>query len=155
MNFRQKYATIAFTLGIYLKLLFIPHPLTWDYNPYHIPIMEWSDFKALLSLIIYLFLLYFSFNGLGKKKVISWCIFIFLIPLSITSNILFPIGTFMSERFLYVASLGFTTFLAYITSVRPNNLFQKIFARPYLFLGSFIIFIFFENNYKKYCMERQ
>jgi len=30
----QKYGTIFYTWGLYLKLLFFPHPLTHDYHPY-------------------------------------------------------------------------------------------------------------------------
>ncbi|MFA6923338.1 MAG: tetratricopeptide repeat protein [Bacteroidales bacterium] len=134
MNFSQKYATITYTLGLYLKLLFYPHPLTWDYYPYHISIMEWSNFAVLLSLLIYLTLLFFAFTGLKSKNFFSYCIFLYLVPLSLTSNILFPVGAFMCERFLYAASLGFTLIIAYLIAMKPNNFFKTIFSMPYLFL---------------------
>ncbi|MDD5570010.1 MAG: tetratricopeptide repeat protein [Bacteroidales bacterium] len=134
MNFSQKYATIAYTLGLYVKLLFYPHPLTWDYYPYHISIMEWSNFAVLFSLLIYLILLFFAFKGLKSKNFFSYCIFLYLIPLSLTSNIVFPVGAFMCERFLYAASLGFTLIIAYLMVVKPNNFFKIVFSMPYLFL---------------------
>ncbi|MEM9023510.1 MAG: tetratricopeptide repeat protein, partial [Bacteroidota bacterium] len=34
----DKFATIFYTMGLYIKLLVFPHPLTHDYYPYHIPI---------------------------------------------------------------------------------------------------------------------
>ena len=43
----ERLATIAYTLGRYLDLLVWPHPLTYDYSPYHIPIVSWSDGRAL------------------------------------------------------------------------------------------------------------
>ena len=62
MNVSQKYATIFYTLGLYVKLIFIPHPLTYDYYPYYIPIMNWSDFGVIFSILIYLFLLFIAFK---------------------------------------------------------------------------------------------
>jgi len=52
-TFGQKYATIVYTLGLYLKLMFIPHPLTVDYYPYHIELVNWFDFRAIIPLLIY------------------------------------------------------------------------------------------------------
>jgi len=134
MNGAEKYATIMYTLGLYVKLLFYPHPLTWDYYPYHIPIMEWSKPLVLLSLLVYVFLSYVAIKGLKKKTFFSFCFLVFLIPLSLTSNILFPIGAFMSERFLFVSTLGFTLFIAYLMSVKPDGFSKVFFKVPYLIL---------------------
>lgn len=114
MSASQKYATITYTLGYYIKLLLVPHPLTWDYYPYHIPIMQWSNIKVLLSLVGYIALVGFAVKGLKQKKFYAYCILIFLIPLSLTANIVFPVGAFLAERFLYLPSLGFALLLAYI-----------------------------------------
>jgi protein O-mannosyl-transferase len=48
----QKAATIFFTLILYLKLLLFPHPLTWDYYPYHIEIMDFSNPWVILSVLL-------------------------------------------------------------------------------------------------------
>jgi protein O-mannosyl-transferase len=141
MNLSEKYATITYTLGLYIKLLFIPHPLTWDYYPYHIPIMEWSDIAVIISLVIYLLLMYFAFTGLKSKSYYSWCIFLFLLPLFPTSNILFPVGAFMAERFVYSSSLGFTLLISYLIVVKPNNFFRTIFTRP-LLLVIILLFLY-------------
>ncbi len=134
MNIFQKYATIVFTLGLYIKLLFFPHPLTWDYYPYHIQIMEWSDLLVLLSLIICLVLIIIGIKGLKNKSFLSYCVFLFFIPLSLTSNILFPIGTFMSERFIFASSLGFALIIAYLLNVKPGKFFKIIFKKPIIVL---------------------
>lgn len=130
----QKYATIFFTLGWYLKLLFFPHPLTYDYYPYHIPIMEWSNISVLLSLIIYGLMIFYAIKGLKTKKYFSFCILMFLIPLSLTANILFPVGVFMGERFIYISSLGFVLLLAYLMIEKPNKFFKQIFVQPLWFI---------------------
>jgi tetratricopeptide (TPR) repeat protein len=108
----DKYATITYTLGKYLQLLVFPHPLTYDYYPKHIPILSWRDPLVLLSLISYLFLIYFALQGLIKRKLYGFAILFFFITLSIASNLLFPIGAFMNERFIYVSSLGFSLMAA-------------------------------------------
>lgn len=113
MNGGEKSATIFYTLGVYLKLLFIPHPLTHDYYPYHIPKSTWTNVIPLFSLLGHILLLAIAFMGIKKRAVVSYCIFFYLITLFITSNILFPIGTFMNERFIYMSSLGFCIFAAW------------------------------------------
>jgi protein O-mannosyl-transferase len=103
----EKYATIMYTLGVYLKLLFFPHPLTYDYYPYHIPIVNWANGVVWLSLLLYIIMVFMAVFYFRKKIVVSLAIAFYLIPLAPVSNILFPIGVFMNERFLYISSVGF------------------------------------------------
>ena len=119
----EKYATIMYTLGQYFKLLFFPHPLTHDYYPYQVPIISWLDARSLGSLVIYLGLLWIMVRQWKKQPVISWAIAYYFITLSIVSNIVFPVGAPMNERFLYMPSLGVTVFLAYLAwEVIPKRL---------------------------------
>jgi protein O-mannosyl-transferase len=114
MNGAQKYATIMYTLGYYLKLLFFPHPLTHDYYPYHIPIMEWSNFKVLISLVLYSIMFFIMVKGYKNRAVFSYLVFFYLASLSIVSNIVFPVGTFMNERFIYISSISFCVLMAIV-----------------------------------------
>ena len=107
MTLAQKYSTILYTLGLYIKLLFFPHPLTSDYYPYHIPIINPGDLRALIPLALYLLMIIYVIMKFRGKGVITFCIVYFLVTLSLVANILFPIGAFMSERFLFMPSLGF------------------------------------------------
>lgn len=106
----EKTATILYTLGKYIQLLVIPHPLTHDYYPRYIDIMQLNDPKVLLSLGIYLLLAFTAVAALLKKNLVGFCSFYYFATLSIVSNILFPIGTNMSERFLFMPSLAFALF---------------------------------------------
>lgn len=103
----EKYSTIVLTLGKYLQLLVFPHPLTYDYYPKHIPIVGWKNSLVILSLMAYLALFVFAIQGLFKKNIYAYAIIVFVVTLSIASNLIFPIGAFMNERFVYVSSLGF------------------------------------------------
>lgn len=117
----ERYATVFYTLLLYLKLMVFPHPLTWDYYPYHIEIMNWTNWVVILSLLIYVLLGIIAIVGLRKKSIYSFSIILFLTTLSITSNLFFNIGAFMSERFIYVSLLGFCIVVAYLISEKLPN----------------------------------
>lgn len=109
----QKFGTILYTFGLYLKLLIFPQPLTHDYYPYQIPLIGLTDWRSLITFAIYLGLLIYSLTALSKKRLPAFGILFYLVTLFIVSNILFPVGTFMNERFIYMPSLGFTLILAW------------------------------------------
>lgn len=108
----EKLATILFTLGKYVQLLLVPHPLTHDYYPRQVAIMQWGNWQVLLSLLVYLGALVYAIRGLKKKDPISYGILFYLITLSIVSNVVFPVGTNMSERFVFMPSVGICVILS-------------------------------------------
>lgn len=108
----ERLATVVYTLGKYLFLLFIPHPLTHDYYPRHIDMMTWGDWRVLLSLAAYIFVIVFVVRGLRKKDPFSFGLAFYLLTLSIVSNLVFPIGTNMAERLLFMPSVGWSFALA-------------------------------------------
>lgn len=103
----EKLGTIFFTLGKYLQLLLFPHPLTHDYYPRHIDIHHLGQAAVLLSMALYLALLLWSVLAAWRREPLGFAGLYFLATLSIVSNLVFPIGTNMGERFLYMPSLGF------------------------------------------------
>ena len=111
-NFQEWSATIIFTLGKYVQLLFFPHPLTHDYYPRHIEIMNWGNWQVLASLLLYSIMIVYALLRLPKRDILSYAILFYLMTLSIVSNVIFPIGTNMGERFLFMPSVGFCLFIA-------------------------------------------
>ena len=107
LAFGEKMATIVYTLGKYVQLLIFPHPLTHDYYPRHVALMTWSDWQVILSTLLYIGMGVLGLIGLLKKRLWSYGILYYIITLSIVSNVVFPIGTNMSERFLFMPSVGF------------------------------------------------
>lgn len=140
MNTSQKYATIMYTMGLYIKLLFFPHPLTYDYYPYHIPITEWSHWHAWLSLIIVLSLAWVALKNFVKKSLFSFSLLFYAITLAPVSNFLFPIGVFMNERFLFVASIGFVLIVAYFIAVYLPKKVKSVQIRVALFVTIMLAF---------------
>ncbi|QQS27787.1 MAG: DUF1736 domain-containing protein [Sphingobacteriales bacterium] len=109
----DKFATIFYTMGLYIKLLFFPLTLTHDYYPKQIPIISWSDPRAIGSLVLYLILGAVALWGTFKKQLPAYGIWVYLLSFSIVSNLVFPIGTFMNDRFMYIPSIGFCLIVAW------------------------------------------
>ena len=110
----EKLATITYTLGKYLQLLVLPYPLTHDYYPRQIPVMGWADMRTLLSLLAYTALLVYGLRQLLARKPAAFMVWFFLATISIVSNLVFPIGTNMSERFLFMPSLAYGFAVAWL-----------------------------------------
>lgn len=114
MPFADSMATVFYTLGQYLKLLVFPHPLTHDYYPYHIPKMSWSQLSVYVAFLANLILGMLGLYGLLRKKIWAFAILFYFITLSIVSNVVINIGTFMNERFVYLSSIGACLLFAWI-----------------------------------------
>lgn len=104
----EKFATIIYTLGKYLLLMVFPHPLTSDYYPRHIAIQSFSEPMVWLSLLLNAGLFLYAAIGLlkGRRNPVTFGIFFYFASLFIVSNIPFPIGTNMAERFIFMPSAG-------------------------------------------------
>ncbi len=140
----EQYATIIYTLLFYLKLLFVPFPMTFDYYPFHIHITTFYNPLVILSVLVHLSLAIIAIWGFKKKSIVSFGIFYYAITFSIVSNILFPIGTFMSERFMYMPSIGWAIIVAFgimklVQIIQKNkdilaSSFVALFLIPFTFL---------------------
>ena len=105
--FSEKLATVFYTLSKYVQLLFVPHPLTHDYYPLQIEMMTFGSPGALLGLAVYIFLAWYALSGIQRRDVVRFGILFYLLTISIVSNIVFPVGTLMGDRFLFMPSVGF------------------------------------------------
>jgi tetratricopeptide (TPR) repeat protein len=130
----QKYATIFYTLGIYVKLLLFPHPLTFDYYPYHIALVDFRNAWVFISMIVYCILIITAISGIKTKRMVSYGIWLYLLPLLLVSNLVFNVGTFMNERFVYFSSLGFCFIIAVIITYIIQNLLSKNIHRIIILL---------------------
>jgi len=113
-NESDKLATALFIQLKYILLLIFPHPLSYDYSYNQIPIINFTDVKALASLIVYVSLAVYALFTLKRKNIFSYCILFYLGSTIITSNILVDIGAAMAERFLFTASLGYCIAIVFL-----------------------------------------
>ncbi len=103
----QRYGTTLYTMGLYLKLLVFPHPLTIDYYPFHIPYVGMGDPRALVPLALYLALTVSGVVLAIRRHPAGFGILFYLAALFPVSNLPFIVGPFMGERFLFIPSVGF------------------------------------------------
>lgn len=127
MSMAEKSATIMYTLFEYLRLSFFPLTLTHDYYPFHIPTVHWGHWKVLTSFALHIIMLFIAFRGLQRKRITAYSILFYIMAISIASNIVFPVGTFMNERFIYTATIGVCIAMAWLLSdYLPNLTGEKV-----------------------------
>jgi hypothetical protein len=116
----ERLATVFVILGKYVSLLVAPFRLSSDYSYNQIPIVSFSDPIALASLVghvavgiwalrvVVLHVKRKATTVFGLREVVAAGVLIYLITISIVSNLFFSIGAPMGERFLFLPSLGFS-----------------------------------------------
>ena len=114
-----KFATILLTLGRYLYLQLLPHPLICDYSYNQVPLVGWGNALVLLSLMAHIGLVVL---GVRKRGVVGLLILYYCATLSIVSNLVFPVGVAMAERFLFLPSLAACIGLAALLLRTPQKL---------------------------------
>jgi protein O-mannosyl-transferase len=102
-----RFASAMSIMGKYLLLLFFPHPLAFDYSFNQVKNVSITDFKAVISIVIYLSLFIYALKGFKQKNLVAFGILFFLISISLVSNIFFLIESTLAERFIYMPSFGF------------------------------------------------
>lgn len=148
LSLGEKMATIFYTLGYYIKLLFVPHPLSHDYYPRAVDIMTFGDWQVILSTLIYVSLGIYALVRLPKKDPVSFGILFYLGTLFLVSNIPFPIGTNMSERFLYMPSVGFCFIIAFLfyRFISKKEFNKNTAISGLVLIGIFSVLTIFRNN---------
>jgi tetratricopeptide (TPR) repeat protein len=109
---QERLATVMFSLGKYLQLLFFPLTLSHDYYPRAVGVLTFGDWQALLSTLLYLALGVYALVRLPKRDPMSFAILFYLVTLAIVSNLFFPVGTHLAERLLFMPSVGFCLAIA-------------------------------------------
>ena len=109
-NFPETVGTAFSVLGYYLKLIFVPSNLTYDYSLNVFPIENLSNLKPLASIFIYIGLGVLAIFGVLKKWGFAFGLILFLAVLSIYSNLIVKIASSGGERFLFSPLLGFILF---------------------------------------------
>lgn len=132
-SWTERMATIFYTWFVYLKLLVVPHPLTYDYYPYHIAITDFNSFIPWLVVFVVCVTIYFAVRSLFKRQMYGYWIWFFAGTFVLMSNLFFSIGTFMNERFMFMSSLSVAVLMVYgirqlaLTSRYRNFAFLLVF----------------------------
>ncbi|MFN4081200.1 MAG: tetratricopeptide repeat protein [Saprospiraceae bacterium] len=109
----ERIASALMMCGRYLYALVFPVVLVHDLGyPQYKP-TQFSDWRALASLLIFGAVGVWAMLRLKQKHLLSFCILIFLAAFSLYSNLIITIGTSFGERLLYMPSWGFALALGY------------------------------------------
>lgn len=126
----ERLATIFLIVAAYIKLLFLPFPLTHDYYPYHLPFLSedmsyatWGSIPAIIGVILVASMLWVIIKGFKSKNLLAFAALFFLGTSILISNLFFPIGVFMNERFMYIPSIAFSVLIVVLlTSEIPKKI---------------------------------
>jgi tetratricopeptide (TPR) repeat protein len=121
ISFLEKIATVCLTMGYYIKLLVLPHPLSSDYSLYHIPIVSFADVFALISFAACAGLITFAIIKIKSRNILAYTILFYFLSVSIVSNLLVNIGAPMGERFLFLPSVAFCLAAAHLFNQYFNS----------------------------------
>ncbi|MDP6776162.1 MAG: tetratricopeptide repeat protein, partial [Candidatus Latescibacteria bacterium] len=110
----QRVATAVAVLGKYGRLLLLPHPLSADYSYNQIEaVSSVFDPRLWTGLVVLALCALPIVQGLRRRWAPEWGFAVALsaVMLLPAANLLFPIGTAMAERLLYLPCLGFCLLL--------------------------------------------
>lgn len=109
----ERMATLFYTWGKYVNVLVYPKTLTNDYYPKHIRTDQDEIPSFRMPMVLGSFLLHLALGilmvlGLLRRRAWGFFILFYWATFSVVSNLIFPIGTNMAERFMFLPSVGFS-----------------------------------------------
>lgn len=104
--YSHRAATAVLILGKYLKNFLVPYPLVYFYGYNQVPLATWATPMVYLSLISLLGLIGLAVWRFRKNPVLAFGIFWFFLTIAIYSNTLKILSDLMSDRFLFMPSVG-------------------------------------------------
>jgi tetratricopeptide (TPR) repeat protein len=112
-------------VGLDLRLVLFPLTLSCDRSFNEIPLATVSDPWAWGSLLAAIAILATVFARYGKDRLSFWAAGFFAIALLPTSNLIFPIGATIAERFLYLPSVAAAVLAAGLFYRLKNGQYAK------------------------------
>lgn len=113
-TFSERIPVAFYTLAYYVKLLVLPHPLSFYYGYNQVALPGWSNVIVWMSLLCCIGIVIFLIRKFPEKNILAFGIVFFLIAIAPFTNLLVPVVGIIGERFAYIASLGFCIVIAYL-----------------------------------------
>ncbi|PJE51071.1 MAG: hypothetical protein COV29_02240 [Candidatus Yanofskybacteria bacterium CG10_big_fil_rev_8_21_14_0_10_36_16] len=100
-------------LPLYLQKILIPFGLSPDYSFNQIKNVSEINFLSIVGIIVLFGLIFWAIKKINN---IFWVlgISLFIFPYLLISNLLFPVGTIMGDRLMYLPSVGLIILLAFL-----------------------------------------
>jgi protein O-mannosyl-transferase len=120
-GFWEAKLTALKVICLYLGILSCPIWLTCDRSYNNIPVVGFSDPKAWLALLFIGAILSIVIIRYRRDPLMFFAAGFFGITLLPTSNLIFPIGSIMAERFLYLPSIAFVLAMVALSYRVPGH----------------------------------
>lgn len=104
-SFAERTATGFMTLGVYMLKAIFPWTLSEGYTYNALPVVGWSDGRAIAGFLATVGLLALAVMRILKRDVVAFSIVAFFTTLLIASNLFVYAGSMFGDRFLYTPSL--------------------------------------------------
>lgn len=160
LNNPYLYATTEQTLASktaiileYIRVLVFPLDLSSDYSFSHFDYIEFSNWKFIMGVFVYLIMLSGLVYGYKKRSVLAFPIVIFIGFLFLINNFFFNLGATMGERLIFHSSFGLCLLIALLierlyvkNSFSPKQLNSIVFSISGIVLCLFSIRTFQRNS---------
>ena len=143
----ERMATSIVILWQYISLLIFPHPLSSDYSYSVIPVTDFGNITAIMSLSIHLCLAVIAVKMIKTRSFISFTFIAYFMAISLYSQIPMIIGTMFGERLAYLPSFWFVAGVVYLlfTANKDSDSLQttelKSFWNTHKILTSSIVLV--------------
>ncbi|WP_111670488.1 tetratricopeptide repeat protein [Algoriphagus litoralis] len=123
----ERIATNFYIYLQYVKLLFFPHPLSWDYSFSQLNVQQFSSPVVWFSIAFFGVLIYLAIRGFKKRSLLSFGLILYFATFSIFANLVpaFTIGSNLGERFMFVPSLAFAFLIVYLLYLLGKKFLPK------------------------------
>lgn len=118
----QKWATKFYVLSKYMKLLFVPYPLSSDYSYDTIQYRTFASWDTLWSIFMHLGLAALTLWLFIKRHPLAFGLIFYFANLLMIGNMFMDIGATMGERLIYHSSFGFALCIAWLLIEGPKKL---------------------------------
>ena len=150
----QRHATAMVVMLKYLKLLAWPHPLVWDYSFNQIPLVRWYDYRCIISVLLHAGLLAYALYRIRHRDLLAYCILVYMVTISISSNLFIVGPSIMAERALYTPSLAFCLAVAAVLVKVCSLRWMDEFAGSRLALALIMLLILIPFGVKTFRRNR-
>ena len=105
-SFNEVWATKFEILYHYFTKTLIPTNLSWDYSFNQIPIVTFSSYRPIVSVLLCMLCAFVFMKNLKRNQEIAFGVFWFFVLLAPTCNMFIMNGTTFGERFLFMPIVG-------------------------------------------------
>jgi len=101
----------------------LPFKQVCDYSYNQLPLVNFADWRVILSLLLFLALIVYAVMQTKRKNPVAFGIWFYILTMSIFSNMVYRIGSSFADRFLFVPLLGIV--IAIVMAFEQYNLSKK------------------------------